>query len=107
MRPFASLRRRADFSRMRARGRRIQAPDLIVFRSDAAPSDPLPLVGIAVSKAVGNAVERNAVRRRVLAILDAALADRAPVRILVVARPSAQRASFDVLRRQIGRALAS
>ncbi len=107
MRPFASLRRRADFSRMRARGRRIAAPDVVIFRSAAAPSDQLSLVGIAVSKAVGNAVKRNAVRRRVLAILDAELAQRVPVRLLVVARPSAKIASYDALRLQIGRALAS
>lgn len=107
MRPFASLRRRADFSRVRARGRRIQAPDLILYQAEAAAMDRLPLVGITVSKAVGNAVMRNTIRRRVAAILDGELAGRVPMRLLVVARPSANEASFETLRLQIGRALAS
>jgi len=107
MRPFASLRRRADFSRVRARGRRITAPDLILYRAEPAAMDRVPLVGISVSKAVGNAVARNTIRRRVAAILDGALESRIPMRLLVVARPSAKAASFETLRLQIGRALAS
>ena len=107
MRPFASLCRRADFSRVRVRGRRIAGPDMTLYRFEAAQGQRMPLVGITVSKAVGNAVTRNRVRRRVAAILCGTLAGSAPSRIVVVARPSAKDASFDALRRQIGRALAS
>lgn len=105
MRRYASLRRAADFNRLRQRGRRISAGALTVYRAEAAAGDRTSVVGIAVGKPVGKAVVRNTVRRRVAAILRDALAGRR-LRVLVVARPMAAEVSFSVLRRDLERALA-
>ncbi|HEY8314063.1 MAG TPA: ribonuclease P protein component [Candidatus Baltobacteraceae bacterium] len=105
MRRFASLRRRADFNRLRQRGRRIATPNLTFFRGDAVPADPLPLVGIAVSKAVGTAVVRNRLRRRLAAIVQDSLDGRGCLRLLIVARPAAAATSFAGLRSEVERAL--
>jgi ribonuclease P protein component len=104
MRRFASLRRAAEFSRLRQRGRRIATGLLTFYRSDALPSDRMSVVGITVGKPIGKAVIRNKVRRRLAAILHETLADRR-LRLLVVARPAAAEAPFDALRREVERVL--
>lgn len=104
MRPYASLRRAAEFNRLRSRGRRINTPALTVYRADAFGSDPRSVVGITVGKPVGGAVVRNTVRRRVAAILREELVGRR-LRVLVVARPSAALAPFASLRNELQRAL--
>ncbi len=58
------------------------------------------MVGITVSKAVGNAVVRNTVRRRVSAILRQSLAQRR-LRLLVVASPAAARTPYAELAEQL------
>lgn len=105
MRQFASLRRSADFSRLRQRGRRIASGVLTVYRADPFASDQRSVVGITVGKPVGKAVVRNRVRRRIAAILHTALEGRR-VRLLVVARPGAAEAPFAQLQRDLERALA-
>ena len=104
MRAYASLRRAAEFNRLRSRGRRISGGALTVYRTDAFASDPRSVVGITVGKPVGGAVVRNTVRRRVAAILREELAGRR-MRVLVVARPSAALAPFSTLRNELQRAL--
>ena len=101
---LASLRRSAEFSRLRQRGRRIATGALTIFRADPFPSDRGAVVGITVGKPVGKAVIRNTVRRRVAAILREALAGRR-LRVLVIARPSAAAAPFSQLRNELLRAL--
>ena len=105
MRRFASLRRQADFARLRRHGRRITTKSLAIYRSDSPPSDVRALVGIAISKTIGKAVTRNKLRRRLAAILDEALAQRDPMRLLFVARPLAAGASFADLRSEVTSAL--
>ncbi len=105
MRRFASLRRQADFSRLRQRGRRIATPSLMLYRSDAAAADDRPLVGISVSKAVGKAVVRNRLRRRLAAILQETLDGRTRMRLLIGPRPHAAATPFDALAAELGRAL--
>jgi ribonuclease P protein component len=107
MQPYASLRRTSDFSRLRQRGRRIPTGALTIYRSDPSRGDKLPFVGIAVGKTVGKAVVRNKVRRRIVAILRAALAGRAAFRLLVVAQPAAARASFASLETQLASGLSA
>jgi ribonuclease P protein component len=63
----AHLRRRADFLRV-AQGRRCAAPGLVLQARARADGDPAPRVGFTVSKKVGNAVERNRVKRRLRAL---------------------------------------
>ncbi len=104
MRQFASLRRNAEFSRLRQRGRRIVSGVLTVYRSEPLASDKRSVVGITVGKPVGKAVVRNRVRRRIAAILHNALKGRR-VRLLVVARPGAAEAPFAQLQRDLQRAL--
>lgn len=105
MRRFASLRRQADFSRLRRQGRRFSTKSLIIYRSDSLSSDDTSLVGITVSKAVGKAVIRNRLRRRLGAIVHDALASRKTMRLLLVARPLASAATFDALNAEVTSAL--
>lgn len=104
MRQFASLRRSAEFARLRKRGRRIVSGVLTIYRADALVSDKRSIVGITVGKPVGKAVIRNLVRRRIAAILQNVLKGRR-VRLLVVARPGAAEAPFAQLQRDLQRAL--
>ncbi|HEX8805447.1 MAG TPA: ribonuclease P protein component [Candidatus Aquilonibacter sp.] len=104
MRRYASLRRTAEFSRLRQRGRRFASGALAVYRSEPYASDRTSVVGITVAKPVGTAVVRNKVRRRVAAILRDLLTDRR-MRLLVVARPAAAIAPFGQLRNELERAL--
>ena len=101
MRRYASLRRRADFARLRQRGRRLNTPNLTLYRGDPQPGDTLPLVGITVTKAIGKAVVRNKLRRRLAAIVNDALDGRPPMRLLVVPRPAAAALDFAALRADV------
>ncbi|MBV8727307.1 MAG: ribonuclease P protein component [Candidatus Eremiobacteraeota bacterium] len=105
MRSFASLRRRGDFSRLRRQGRRIASNLLTVYRADAASGQTL--VGISTGRALGGAVTRNRVRRRILAILDELSRNGGlPKRLLIEARTSAANARFDQLRNELRKAVA-
>jgi ribonuclease P protein component len=105
MRRFASLRRTADFTRLRQRGRRTATANLTIFRADAAPWDTQPLVGFTVAKTVGKAVVRNTLRRRLAACVHELLPEHARMRLLVVARPSAATLSYAALCSELQRAL--
>jgi ribonuclease P protein component len=105
MRSFASLRRTADFSRLRQRGRRTATANLTIYRADAAPKDERPLVGITVSKSVGTAVVRNRLRRRLAASLQDLVSPQARMRLLVIARPSAAALPYAALQDELRRAL--
>ena len=95
MRRFASLRRQADFARLRRQGRRVSTKSLTIYVTDALPRDATSLVGITVSKAIGKAVVRNKLRRRLAAIVHEALARASrAMRLLVVARPLAAQADL-------------
>ena len=105
MRRFSSLRRQADFARLRRHGRRVSTKSLVIYRSDSLRGDLCALVGIAVGKTIGKAVLRNKLKRRLMAILDEALAKRETMRLLFVARPLAASASFSDLRAEVTSAL--
>ena len=105
MRRFESLRRRADFARLRRQGRRSSTKSLIIYRSDLLTGDCSSQVGITVSKSIGKAVTRNKLRRRLSAIVHEALAHHAAMRLLIVARPLAANAAFADLRAEVTSAL--
>ena len=105
MRRVASLRRQGDFARLRRQGRRFSTKSLTIYRSGAPTGDASSLVGITVSKSIGKAVVRNKLRRRLSAIVREALASRAAVRLLLVARPVAADAQFSDLRAEVTSAL--
>jgi ribonuclease P protein component len=105
MRRFASLRRQADFLRLRRHGRRLSTKSLTLYRSEPLAEDRSSLVGITVSKAIGDAVIRNRLRRRLAAIVHDALADHELMRLLIVPRPRAADASFAELAAEVTSAL--
>jgi ribonuclease P protein component len=102
---LAGLRRQADFARLRRQGRRVSTKSLTIYRSDPLPGDLSSLVGITVSKAIGKAVVRNKLRRRLSAIIREALAPRGAMRLLVVARPVAAAVTFADLQAEVTSAL--
>jgi ribonuclease P protein component len=104
MRRFASLRRRAEFARLRQRGRRMATPHFTVFAAPAYRSDERAVVGMTVAKTVGKAVDRNRLRRRMAAILHDALTGRR-LRLLLIARPGAAEVPFASLREEIAGAV--
>jgi ribonuclease P protein component len=106
MRAFASLRRTADFARLRQRGRRTATANLTLYCAQAAPRDERPLVGVSVSKNVGTAVVRNRLRRRLHACLHELLASQSPMRLLVIARPSAAALPYTALHEELRAVLA-
>ncbi|MGW9114710.1 ribonuclease P protein component [Microbacterium sp. NPDC055683] len=66
-----------------------------------------PRFGFIVSKAVGNAVTRNTVRRRLKAVCASALPDvRTGADVVIRAMPSAATASYQELRSEVTRCLA-
>lgn len=57
----------ADFRAIVRRGRRVTTSSAVYYRRPTGASDPLR-IGVIVSRAVGGAVERNRVRRRLKAL---------------------------------------
>lgn len=78
----------------------------MIFGGDSLAGDATSLVGITVSKSIGNAVVRNRVRRRLKAIAHEALAHRSTMRLLVIARPIAAQTEYAQLRAEVTSALA-
>jgi len=103
MRAFESLRRRGDFTRTTRRGRRHTGTFLTTFVADGRRRTR---VGITVGSAVGGAVVRNRLRRRLKAILDRYPLAAPPWHdIVVIARPGAGELAFAALADELGRAL--
>ncbi|UZN03369.1 ribonuclease P protein component [Cellulomonas sp. S1-8] len=95
------LRRSADFQQTVRRGARGGRDTLVVHLTTATDPGP-PAVGLVVSRAVGNAVTRNRVKRRLRALVAARL-DAMPAGALLVVRaqPAAASASSDELARDL------
>jgi ribonuclease P protein component len=107
------LRRREDFATAVRRGRRAGRPLLVVHLSSGAtdphvPGETLPptRAGFVVSKAVGNAVVRNTVKRRLRHLMRDRLASVPPGSLVVVrALPGAGDADHEQLARDLDAAL--
>ncbi len=100
------MRRSVDFERAVRRGVRAGRSTLVVHLAADLDGEASAQVGFVVSRAVGNAVARNAVKRR----LRAATCERltslpAHARVVVRALPAAASAAFDSLDRDLGRGL--
>lgn len=104
MRWYGRLRRGGEIAFVRRRGRKAGFTTLAVF---GAP-DPSgsSRVGVTVSKAVGGAVVRNLVRRRIRGALELLPAPERPVRVLFVAKPAAAAAGYPRLAAEVAAALA-
>ncbi|WP_083506908.1 ribonuclease P protein component [Leucobacter sp. G161] len=97
-----------DYRRAVRTGNRVGGAYCITYavrRSAAETSDATPRFGYIISKAVGNAVTRNLVRRRMKAISDELIRDGAEGSDIVFrALPRAADATFAELRRELHRA---
>jgi len=99
------LKRRPEFLRVAASGRRWVTPGLILQarrRPAGTVTDalaPLARVGFTVSRKVGNAVARNRVRRRLRAAVDRVVAAhaRGEQDYVVIGRAGTLRRPFDAL----------
>jgi len=77
------LRRRSDFTAATRAGRRAARRTLVVHLQQTGRPDP-PRAGFVVSRAVGGAVVRNTVRRRLRHLVRSHLAELPPGTALVV-----------------------
>jgi ribonuclease P protein component len=101
------MRRSADFQQTVRRGARGGRETLVVHLTTSTDPGP-PVVGLVVSKAVGNAVTRNRVKRRLRALVTPRL-EGVPdgARLVVRAQPPAASATSAELGRDLDRALAT
>ncbi len=101
------MTRSAEFSVTVSQGTRAAQPDLVVYtlRSDE-PGEPGPRIGLVVSKAVGNAVQRHRVSRRLRHAVRALLGDLDPSeRMVIRALPSSRYAISPRLEQELRTAL--
>jgi ribonuclease P protein component len=99
----ARLRKRDEFVRVQRVGRRQHTEHFVVLR--AAGFGPIGRVGITVSTRVGNAVERNRVKRLVREVVRAVWRRLPPDDVVVIAKPSAAQTTHANAERQLRRAL--
>jgi ribonuclease P protein component len=93
---YERLRRHAEITYIRRRGKRATASTFTAYLAELACSRPR--IGITISKAVGKAVVRNRIRRRLHGALDgASLLLPEKCGLLFVVRPEAALASYDRL----------
>jgi len=105
------LRTSADFAWAVRSGVRAGRPTVVIHVAAVPPEEP-PQVGFVVSKAVGNAVQRNLVKRRLRAIAQTQIVDantnngaHAGTRVVVRALPAAVKCSYADLFRDVTGAL--
>jgi ribonuclease P protein component len=101
LRWYGRLRRSGEIAFVRRRGRQAGFAGFSVF---SAPGSAGSTVCISVSKAVGGAVVRNLVRRRIRGALDA-LPQAAPCRLLFVVKPAAVGLPFELLAHDVAAAV--
>jgi ribonuclease P protein component len=100
----ARLLRHADFERVYKQGRRHFAAHITVFYLRRIAGGELR-VGFTVGKAIGNAVERNRIRRRLRESVRLHRSELvAPVDIVIHPKRSALKAHFSDLENEISRA---
>ena len=103
------IRSGADYRLTVRKGARVHAPNTITYvRAASVPGGELgpARFGFIVSKAVGGAVVRNTVRRRLKAVCRELLPEVAPGREIVVrALPASAQASWITLQSEIRRAV--
>jgi len=98
----ARLRRSDDFRRAVREGRRVTAPTIVVHAVRTSSESPAA-VGFVVSKAVGKAVERNTVKRRLRHAVRDQLGALSGYDVVVRARPEAADADYSRLKADVDR----
>jgi ribonuclease P protein component len=104
MRWYGRLRRSGEIAFVRRRGRRSGYASFAVFALEGGSGTR---VCVTVSKAVGGAVVRNAVRRRIKAALDALEIPAPGARLVFVAKPEAATLPYERLAADVAAALAA
>jgi len=101
------LRRRADFLRVAAKGRKVPVTGLVLQALVRGDDAPLRL-GFTVTRKVGNAVVRNRARRRLREAVRLLLRERvlAGVDLVLVGRDATPGRDFAALKDDLRRALA-
>jgi ribonuclease P protein component len=101
------LRRRPDFAAAVRHGRRVGRARLVVHFQISDDANELPRAGFVVSRAVGDAVTRNRVKRRLRHVVRDRLSELPRgARVVVRALPPAAGASSAELARDLDSALA-
>jgi ribonuclease P protein component len=98
------LHRAEDFRATFRRGRRCSTATVVVHAL-FDESEAFPRIGFVVSKSVGMAVQRNRVKRRLRAVMNARLATLPSGRVVVRALPAAAAVHFQVLSADVDRCL--
>jgi ribonuclease P protein component len=98
----ARLRRRREFVEVQQRGRRLFSGELLVLALDSGR--PGPRIGITVSSRVGNAVERNRLKRWIREAWRGLADVCPPADLVVIARPSAKRLGLSGARQALSAA---
>ena len=105
-RPSLRLRKRADFDRIYKGGERHSSANLMVIFLAAAGDGPR--VGFTTGKALGGAVVRNRIRRRLREAVRRHLRElKTPADVVFHPRKSALRAEFSQLEAEVTRAFAA
>ncbi|HEX3347091.1 MAG TPA: ribonuclease P protein component [Acetobacteraceae bacterium] len=106
MAPPQRLKRRADFLRVAAKGRKAPAGGL-VLQALARPDDGPARIGFTVTKKVGNAVVRNRTRRRLKEAARLVLAETpvAGADLVLIGRDGTRARKFTDLLEDLKRAL--
>jgi ribonuclease P protein component len=105
---LTTLKKRSEFLRIRG-GARCSTPPFVLEmkpREDEAASTSPPRFGFTVTKAMGNAVDRNRIRRRLKAAVTAIASTSAhPGRdYVLIARKDARDIAFEALKKDLERA---
>lgn len=100
------MRRAAQFEQAVRHGARGGRPTLVVHMTTGTDHRPSPVVGFVVSKAVGTAVHRNRVKRRLRALVRERLHEL-DGQVVVRALAPAVDATYDDLGRDLDRAIAT
>jgi ribonuclease P protein component len=91
MRRYQALRRASEIAALKRRGVRLAGSALHGYGDHVGPSNA---VAVAVAKAVGGAVVRNRIRRRVRGALEQTPPPPRTVRLFFIARPQAAEATY-------------
>jgi ribonuclease P protein component len=100
------MTRSAEFGATVSRGTRAAQPDLVLYTRVDETGDPGPRIGLIVSKAVGNAVQRHRVSRRLRHVAKTILDDLDPSdRVVIRALPGSREAISPRLEKELQTAL--
>ncbi len=107
MPPPQRLKRRADFLRLAASGRKAPTPGVVLQAAARGDNGPAR-VGFTVTRKVGNAVIRNRTRRRLKEVARLLLREQplSGVDLVLIGRDKTRDRPFEALREDLRRALA-